>query len=139
MLQSLLIALAALLAAVLLYSNVSIPWQKWVNTCKQFIGGSLHQKPPVPATLISLSGKDNTDPIAELSRTATALADFHLGQIEPIPYRPFLSQGHYSIGKSLPKPSTEGLHIGFLPEDIGTNLMLIRSQENPQRRLDPNR
>ena len=49
--------------------------------------------------------KEDGDRVPELSRTVTALTEYDFEKVEPVPYRPFLTQGHYSMGESLLYPS----------------------------------
>lgn len=80
--------------------------------------------------------KEISDRVSELSRTATALTDHNFEEVKPIPYRPFLNQGHLSIGESLLYPS---IVVISATGPIHKFIILIRREEDCQRRLDPDR
>ncbi|KAL8850109.1 MAG: hypothetical protein Q9221_004926 [Calogaya cf. arnoldii] len=83
MLQALTAAIVAILLAVGVY------WSSFVRNPKK----SLQNSPSTPK-------KTEEERIPELSRTASALVNFDYKTVKPIPYRPFLSGHHYSVGIS---------------------------------------
>lgn len=89
------------------------------------------QSPLQPSS--STPKKDVKEGTPELLRTASPLVRFDYQSMKPIPYRPFLSQHHLSIGKRLSKNSPQ--HLNFW--DFTNAIVLLRYIKVHQGRLDP--
>lgn len=77
--------------------------------------------------------KDVEEGTPELLRTASQLVRFDYQSVKPIPYRPFLSQHHLSIGKRLTENPSQHLNCW----DFTNAIIPLRYIKVHQGRLDP--